>query len=183
MTLKNSNTTGDVNKCILDYDYALFFELEVFLHELKEIVDFYEGQNGTTYDNNANVWFMDLEKIGLNRMLLNDFITLANHAKMDGISMCFLMSLNRVGESVEFSQLSILKHGEIIIKDFQAPSAIWKIDEEFKGVNDMKLKIYYDEKNTSTYVHKNIKHQLTQTIEKLSTTVRYSIKYSKHYYF
>ena len=59
-------------------------------------------QLGDLYESNkldeSIKWFMDEEKVGHNRPLMNDFIELAKkNEETQGASICFLISLNQEG--------------------------------------------------------------------------------------
>ena len=131
-----------MSKCIIGHEYALVYELEILPDEITTLGDMYE--NGTLDE--SDKWFMDEEQFGANRPLLQDFIDLANkNEEDDSASICFLISLNEIGESENSFQLKLLKAGVTIVEGFQAPETIWKMEEVHSDLDWIELKVYHGE--------------------------------------
>ena len=136
--------TGDMAECIIGHEYALVYELEILPQNISNI--------GALHENNTldekDKWFMDENKVGENRPLMQDFIALAqrNNATKSA-SICFLVSLNQIGESPSNKsfQLSLLKDGKTIVENFQAPEKIGSMKVNDSGVDNVELMIYYEE--------------------------------------
>ena len=133
--------TGDMSKCIIGHDYALVYELEIIPQNITNLGDMYES--GSL--NEGSKWFMDEGQVGENRPLLYDFIQLAKKNEDAGsASICFLISLNQIGESQKAFQLKLLKSGTTIVEGFRAPQKIRKMDEIEIGVDHVQLRVHHE---------------------------------------
>ena len=91
---------------------------------------------------------MDENQVGENRPLLHDFLALAKKNEIEGsASICFLISLNEIGESNKKFQLKLLKNGITIIEGFKAPRKIWKMEEIERGIDYVDLRVYHERDN------------------------------------
>ena len=122
-----------MSKCIIDHDYAVVYELEILPQDPQTLSNGHEAQvnNGSFYDESGK-WFNNEEEIGRNRPLMYDFITMAQQNEQGNeANICFLISLNRYGESDKSFQLKLLKSGETLKEDFRAPQKIWDKTTQF----------------------------------------------------
>ena len=86
--------TWSLPKKGIKYIYLSVYELEVLPLRSTQLGDLYESNK---LDESIK-WFMDEEKVGHNRPLMNDFIELAKkNEETHGASICFLISLNQEG--------------------------------------------------------------------------------------
>ena len=165
-TYVDLDTSGEMASCIIGHEYALVYELEIIPENVSDLGDAYEAD---TLDETTK-WFMDEEKVGLNRPLMDDFIELAiKNAEEDSASICFLISLNEISDSDTSFQLKLLKEGQTIVEGFEAPGKVWKVEEVRNGVNDIEMTVYHNEVNLtldSSYF------QLEATYESIESDVR-----------
>ena len=133
--------TGDMASCVIGHEYALVYELEILPYNNTVLGDLYDSGDL----DESNKWFMDETQVGLNQPLLNDFIKLAvKNFEDSSASICFLISLNEYGDSTDSFQLKLLKGGETMIDDFEAPPKIWKLEQVSRGYETADLTIYHD---------------------------------------
>ena len=93
------------------------YELEIIPMNITNFGDMYVHG---LLDESAK-WFMDENQVGENRPLLHDFVALAKKNEMEGsASLCFLISLNEIGESNKAFQLKLLKNGVAIFFKLKA---------------------------------------------------------------
>ena len=165
-TYVDLDTSGEMASCIIGHEYALVYELEIIPENVSDLGDSYEAD---TLDETTK-WFMDEEKVGLNRPLMDDFIELAiKNAEEDSASICFLISLNEISDSDTSFQLKLLKEGQTIVEGFEAPGKVWKVEEVRNGVNDIEMTVYHNENDLtldSSYF------QLEATYESIESDVR-----------
>ena len=169
--------TGDMSKCIIGHDYTLMYELEIIPMNITNFGDMYVHG---LLDESAK-WFMDENQVGENRPLLHDFVALAKKNEIEGsASLCFLISLNEIGESNKAFQLKLLKNGVTIIEGFKAPQKIWKMEEIERGVDYVDLRVYHEIDNdlnlSSSYF------ELKATYETISPDVSLQAKVQTPYY-
>ena len=165
-TYVDLDTSGEMASCIIGHEYALVYELEIIPENVSDLGDAYEAD---TLDETTK-WFMDEEKVGLNRPLMDDFIELAiKNAEEDSASICFLISLNEISDSDTSFQLKLLKEGQTIVEGFEAPGKVWKVEEVRNGVNDIEMTVFHNEVDLmldSSYF------QLEATYESIESDVR-----------
>ena len=164
-----------MSKCIIDHDYALVYELEIMPPNPESLGAMHENK---TLDE-TNKWFMKELEVGKNRPLMNDFIKLTKRNEDSSASICFMISLEKIGQSQKKFQLKLLKEGNTIIEDFQAPQVVWKMDHIEKGVNTAKIQIYYNQENVNNIVKNgktSINHQVTATYKSHAPNVSTFIK-------
>ena len=133
------DNTGDMSKCILGYDYAVVYELEILPQNPKNIVK--EHEEGTLSQKDEDKWFNDELKVGRNRPLMNDFEVMAEQNVDQGDKICFLISLNQIGKSMTGKnfQLKLLKSGKALKFDFRAPQKINSIKQTKSDVDSTEL--------------------------------------------
>ena len=115
---------------------------------------------------------MDEEKVGENRPLMHDFIALAqSNIETKSASICFLVSLNQIGESENSFQLSLLKEGKTIVENFQAPEKIGSMRVVDANVNQVGLQIDYEENSAleSSSLHYDLKATYAKIENDVST--------------
>ena len=133
--------TGDMASCLIGHEYALVYELEILPYNNTVLGDLYDSGDLDESDK----WFMDETQVGLNQPLLNDFLELAvKNFEDSSASICFLISLNEYGDSTDSFQLKLLKGGETMIDDFEAPPKVWKLEQVSRGYETAVLTIYHD---------------------------------------
>ena len=130
--------TGDMAECVIGHDYTVVYSLEILPKEFDALGDKHE--NGDLKEDSK--WFMNEEKVGENRPLIKDFTELSKNNQE--ASICFLISLNRIEDGIGSFQLNLLKGGEIVFPDFEAPRKIWKMEIEERLMKSVKVKIYHD---------------------------------------
>ena len=139
--------TGDMANCIIGHEYALVYELEILPTNTTHLGEMFEAK---TLDE-TDKWFMNEDEVGDNRPLMNDFIQLAIKNQEEGsASICFLISVNQIGDSGENGkafQLKLLKNGKTIVDGFRAPQKIWKMEEVERGVDYTELKLHHEADN------------------------------------
>ena len=139
--------TGDMSRCIIGHEYALVYELEILPTDIEQLGDMFE--NGTL--NEGDKWFKNEDQVGENRPLMDDFIQLAIKNQDEGsASICFLISLNQIGDSGSDGkafQLKLLKNGKSIVDDFHAPKKIWNMDETKRGTDYVELRVHHETDN------------------------------------
>ena len=170
------DATGDMSKCIIDHDYALVYELEIMPQNPESLGAMHENK---TLDE-TDKWFMKELEVGKNRPLMNDFIKLTKRNEDSSASICFMISLEKIGQSQKKFQLKLLKEGNTIIEDFQAPQVVWKMDHIEKGVNTAKIEIHYNQENVNNIVKNSktsINHQVTATYKSHGPDVSDFIKF------
>ena len=169
------DATGDMSKCIIDHDYALVYELEIMPPNPESLGAMHENK---TLDE-TNKWFMKELEVGKNRPLMNNFIKLTKKNEDSSASICFMISLEKIGQSEKKFQLKLLKEGNTIIEDFQAPQVVWKMDHIEKGVNTAKIQIHYNGEKENNIVKNgktSINHQVTATYKSHAPNVSTFIK-------
>ena len=85
-----------------------------------------------------------------------------------------MISLEKIGQSEKKFQLKLLKEGNTIIEDFQAPQVVWKMDHIEKGVNTAKIEIHYNGEKENNIVKNgktSINHQVTATYKSYGENV------------
>lgn len=158
--------TGDMAECIIGHEYALVYELEILPEDISNIGALHES--GTLDE--TDKWFMDEMKVGENRPLMHDFIALAQtNIATQSASICFLVSLNQIGESEQSFQLSLLKEGKTLVENFQAPEKIRSMVVVDRNVDQVGLQIDYKENDAleSSSLH----YDLKATYEKIDNEV------------
>ena len=96
-------------------------------------------ENGTLDENDK--WFNDESLVGENRPLLQNFIQLAEDNTNTNNDICFLISLNRFGESQHPFQLNLLKDGQTIVSNFKAPQKVQNMDQVKRDFDRVELKV------------------------------------------
>ena len=131
--------TGDLAECVIGHQYTLQYELEILPKHIEKLGDMHE--NGTLDENDK--WFNDESLVGENRPLLQDFIQLAEDNTNSNNDICFLISLNRFGESQHPFQLNLLKDGQTIISNFKAPQKVQKMDQVKSDFDRVELEVHH----------------------------------------
>ena len=129
-----------MSKCIIGHDNALVYDLEIMPVNASNLGTKWE--NGDL--NETSKWFMDEEKVGKNRPLMYDFIELAKKNEEAKLSICFLVSLSQMNPTtVNDFRLKLLKHGETVIDNFEAPPKVYEMEPIKVGVNDAEVMIHH----------------------------------------
>ena len=131
--------TGDLAECIIGHQYTLQYELEILPKDIEKLGDLHE--NGTLDENDK--WFNNESLVGNNRPLLKDFIQLAEDNTNSNNDICFLISLNRFGESQHPFQLNLLKDGQTIVSNFKAPQKVQNMDQVKRDFDRVELKVHH----------------------------------------
>ena len=131
--------TGDLAECIIGHQYTLQYALEILPKDIDKLGDLHE--NGTLDENDK--WFNDESLVGKNRPLLQDFIQLAKDNTDNNNDICFLISLNRFGESKNPFQLNLLKDGQTIVSNFKAPQKVQNMDRVKSEFDRVELEVHY----------------------------------------
>ena len=131
--------TGDLAECIIGHQYTLQYELEILPKDIEKLGDLHE--NGTLDENDK--WFNDESLVGNNRPLLKDFIQLAEDNTNSNNDICFLISLNRFGESQHPFQLNLLKDGQTIVSNFKAPQKVQNMYQTKRDFDRVELEVHH----------------------------------------
>ena len=159
-----------MSKCIIDHDYAVVYELEILPQDPKTLTEEYEDkvENDEHYDESGK-WFNKELDIGKNRPLMNDFIQMAQQNEKKDTNICFLISLNKLGESNKPFQLKLLKSGELLKEDFRAPQKIWNMKTIDNGVDFVQMQVHFDKTGLPT--DEKFKYELWTTYYLLKNNV------------
>ena len=159
-----------MSKCIIDHDYAVVYELEILPQNPQNLTKEHEAQvkKGSYYDESGK-WFNDELEIGKNRPLMNDFIQMAQQNEKKDTNICFLISLNKLGESKKPFQLKLLKSGTLLMQDFRAPQKIWDMKTIDNGVDYVEMQVHFD--TTGLPTDGKFKYELWTTYYRLKNDV------------
>ena len=106
------DSTGDMAECVIGYEYALVYELEILPGDATQL-----GQD--YYDDNldeSQKWFMHEKQIGRNRPLMDDFKKLAKKNVDIGASICFLVKLDSISSDAVISESDLEIKGNITLR-------------------------------------------------------------------
>ena len=185
------DSTGDMAECIIGHEYALVYELEILPGEAKKLGDDYKyhcadtstSTTCTDYDESQK-WFTKEDEVGLNRPLMADFKKLAIKNKEIGASICFLVKLSNIPDSVDGSantaltagekqsrfHLNLLKAGETLMEGFEGPSKIQteqkKVTTKSRQFNEVVMSVEYSLKKID-----NLGYQLRTTYNQIDESV------------
>ena len=175
-----------MSRCIIGHDYAIVYDLEILPINPQELGKKHEEKIKAklTLDESKK-WFNDELRVGENRPLLSDFIELAKQNDKGG-RVCFLISLNKYGESGIPFQLRLLKRGKELKTNFRAPQKIWKMDfnTDDIGVDTAEMTVYFDKEGLPVNKHEKsgnkkptseFKYELWATYFKLKENVSSTI--------
>ena len=167
-----------MSKCVIGHDYALVYDLEIMPLNAANLGT--EWENGNLDEKTK--WFMDEEKVGKNRPLMYDFIELAKKNEEAKLSICFLVSLSQMSTStVDDFRLKLLKNGETVIDNFEAPPKVYKMEPIQVGVNNAEVKIHHG--NVAALQMSTAYYQLKATYSSIQTDVCHDIStYYKIYF-
>ena len=108
---------------------------------------------------------------------MNDFEVMAEQNVNEGDKICFLISLNQVGESAKKNngttknfQLKLLKSGEELASDFRAPQKIYEIIQSKWDVESAELRVPIFHANKKLPTGSRFKYELWVDYWKMGTS-------------